>query len=184
MLGEYTNKKMAATSPCQLQKEETHRIVQHQLHQATSVSMWWCLGLSMTVWPHIPVNATQSRNICSCSAFNPSNRYVTICGGLRLCISVCGGGYLSTEYNEKTIRNVEQLTHEVMCGNMWCFFSLHLSVWMWIPVNRPQWRNNRNCCALEPSSDCFNMWYSDYLSLSVWIQIPVDSMQRRNNRNC
>ena len=31
--------------------------------------------------------------------------------------------------------------------------SLHLSVWMWIPVNRPQWRNNRNCCAFNPSSD-------------------------------
>ena len=31
----------------------------------------WCHGLSMTLWPHIPVNANQSRNICTCSALNP-----------------------------------------------------------------------------------------------------------------
>ena len=43
---------------------------------------------------------------------------MTICGGLRLCISVCGGVYLSKENNEKTMRKVEQLTHAVMCGNM------------------------------------------------------------------
>ena len=76
---------------------------------------------------------------------------MTICGSIRLCISVCGHGYLSKENNEKTIRNVEQLTHSVMCGNMRCSFSFHLSVWMWIPVKRPQWRNNRNCCSIKPS---------------------------------
>ena len=71
-------------------------------------------------------------------SIEPMKRYLTICGILCLCISVCGGGYLSTEYNEKTIRNVEQLTHAVMCGNMRWSFSFHLSVWMWIPVKRPQ----------------------------------------------
>ena len=71
-------------------------------------------------------------------SIEPINPYVTICGGLRLCISVCGGRYLSKENNEKTIRNVEQLTHAVMCGNMQWSFSFHLSVWMWIPVNRQQ----------------------------------------------
>ena len=81
----------------------------------------------------------------------PIKRYVTICGSIRLCISVCGCGYLSKENNEKTIRNVEQLTHTVMCGNMRWSFSFHLSVWMWIPVKRPQWRNNRNCCSIKPS---------------------------------
>ena len=81
----------------------------------------------------------------------PIKRYVTICGSIRLCISVCGCGYLSKENNEKTIRNVEQLTHAVMCGNMQWSFSFHLSVWMWIPVKRPQWRNNRNCCSIKPS---------------------------------
>ena len=84
-------------------------------------------------------------------SIEPIKWYVTICGGLRLCISVCGGGCLSKEQNEKTIRNVEQLTHAVMCGNMRWSFSFHLSVWMWIPVNRPQWRNNQNCCWLKSS---------------------------------
>ena len=71
-------------------------------------------------------------------SIEPIKPYVTICGGLRLCISVCGGVYLSKENNEKTIRNVEQLTHAVMCGNMRWSFSFHLSVWMWITVKRPQ----------------------------------------------
>ena len=71
-------------------------------------------------------------------SIEPINPYVTICGGLHFCISVCRGGYLSTENNEKTIRNVEQLTHAVMCGNMRWSFSFHLSVWMCIPVKRPQ----------------------------------------------
>ena len=51
-------------------------------------------------------------------SIEPIKPYVTICGGLHLCISVCGGVYLSKENNEKTIRNIEQLTHAVMCGNM------------------------------------------------------------------
>ena len=68
----------------------------------------------------------------------PIKRYMTICGSIRLCISVCGCGYLSKENNEKTIRNIEQLTHAVMCGNMRWSFSFHLSVWMWIHVKRPQ----------------------------------------------
>ena len=71
-------------------------------------------------------------------SIEPIKRYVTICGSIRLCISVCGCGYLSKENNENTIRNVEQLTHAVMCGNMRWSFSFHLSVWMWIPVKRPQ----------------------------------------------
>ena len=95
---------------------------------------------------------------------------MTICGGLRLCISVCGGGYLSKENNEKTMRNVDQLTHAVMCGNMRWSFSFHLSVWMWIPVNRPQWRNNRNFCSLKPSR-----YVCQYMLLRFFIFDCVDT---------
>ena len=34
-------------------------------------------------------------------SIEPIKRYVTICGGIRLCISVCACGYLSTDYNEE-----------------------------------------------------------------------------------
>ena len=100
----------------------------------------------------------------------PNKLYVTICGGLCLCISVCGGGYLSTENNEKKIRNVAQLSHAVMCGNMRWSFSFHLSGWMWIPVNRLQWRNNRNCCSLKPST-----YVCQYVLLRLFVFECVDT---------
>ena len=65
----------------------------------------------------------------------PIKRYVTTCGGLHLSISVCGCGYLSTYHNEETIKNLQQLTHEVMCENMRLSFSFYFSVWMWVPAN-------------------------------------------------
>ena len=103
-------------------------------------------------------------------SIEPIKPNVTICGGLRLSISVCGGVYLSKEKNEQTIRNIEQLTHAVMCGNMRWPFSFHLSVWMWILVKRPQWRNNQNCCSLKPST-----YVCQYVLLRFFVFECVDT---------
>ena len=35
-----------------------------------SISVWWCLSLSINVWLRTPANATQSINIWMCSSFN------------------------------------------------------------------------------------------------------------------
>ena len=58
----------------------------------------------------------------------PIKRYLTICGGLRLCISVCGYGYLSTGHNEETIGTLTHLSHQVMFVNMWYSDYLSFSV--------------------------------------------------------
>ena len=117
-------------------------------------------------------------------SINCIKREVSVCDGVLVCLWLCGRIYLWTQINPETSVPVQHWTHNAICDNMWWSSSFHVSVLMWIPVKRPQWRNNRNCCALEPSSDVFNMWYSYSLSFSVWIQIPVNWMQRRNNINC
>ena len=57
----------------------------------------------------------------------PIKRYLTICGGLHLCISVCGCGYLSTEHNEETIGTLAHLSQQVMSVNMWYWDCLSFS---------------------------------------------------------
>ena len=79
----------------------------------------------------------------------PIKRYVTICGGLRLSISVCECGYLSTDHNEETIGTVAHLTHQVMSVNMWYSDYLSFSVWLQIPVDSMQRRKNLNCSAFQ-----------------------------------
>ena len=100
-------------------------------------------------------------------SIEPIKRYVTICGGLRLFISVCGGGYLSTENNEKTIRNVEQLTHAVMCGNMRWSFSFHLSVWMWILLHF----GSQTLVELHASrtNEDVRMYIGEFILVDIWI---------------
>ena len=68
-------------------------------------------------------------------SIEPIKRYVTICGGLRLSISVCGWGYLSTDHNEETIGSVAHLIHQVMSVNMWYSDYSSFSVWIHIPVD-------------------------------------------------
>ena len=129
--------------------------------------------VSWSVYDCVPAYTCERKSIQKhlyLFSIEPIKRYVTICGSIRLCISVCGCGYLSKENNEKTIRNVEQLTHAVMCGNMRWSFSFHLSVWMWIPIKRPQWRNNRNCCWIKPSS-----YVCEYVLLRFFVFESVDT---------
>ena len=68
-------------------------------------------------------------------SIEPIKRYVTICGSLRLCISVCGCGYLLTDHNEETIGTLAHLSHQVMSVNMWYSNYLSFSVWIHIPVD-------------------------------------------------
>ena len=82
-------------------------------------------------------------------SIEPIKRYVTISGGLHLCISVCGCGYLSTDHNEETIRTVVHLSHQVMSVNMWYSDYLSFSVWIHIPLDSMQRRNNHNCSAFQ-----------------------------------
>ena len=77
----------------------------------------------------------------------PIKRYVTICGGLRLSISVCGCGYLSTDHNEETMGTVAHLSHQVMSVNMWYSDYFSFSVWIQIPVDSMQRRKNLNSSA-------------------------------------
>ena len=98
---------------------------------------------------------------------------MTICGGLRLSISVCGGVYLSKENNKKTIRNVEELIHAVMCGNMRCLF-LSISVCGCGYMLRDHNEETIGTVAhLRHQHMSVNMCYSDYSSLRVWIQILI-----------
>ena len=94
---------------------------------------------------------------------------MSVCDGDLVCLWLCGCIYLLTQHNPETSVAVPHLTHQAICDNMWWSSSLHLSVWMWIPVNRPQWRNNRNCCALKPSSDVFQ-----YVVLRLFVFQCVD----------
>ena len=100
-----------------------------------SISLWWCISLSMTVWPQTAANENQSRNIWTCSAFNPSPVCPSVCDGFLVCLWMCGCGHPQTKLNPETSGPVHHLTHQGMFVNMWWYCSLHLIVWMQIPVN-------------------------------------------------
>ena len=88
-------------------------------------------------------------------SINCIKRELLVCDGVSVCLWLCGRIYLWTQLNPEKSVPVPHWTHDAICDNMWWSSSFHVSVWMWIPVKRPQWRNNRNCCTPEPSSDVF-----------------------------
>ena len=75
-----------------------------------------------------------SRNIWTCSAFNPSAVTPSVCDGVLVCIWMCGCGHRRTQLNSKKSGSVHHLTQQGMFVNMWWCCSFHFSVWMQIPV--------------------------------------------------
>ena len=104
----------------------------------------------------------------------PIKWYITICGSIRLCISVCGCGYLSKQNNEKIIRKLEQLAHAVMCGNMrWSFFPISVCGCGYLLRDHNQ-ETIGTVAQLSHQDMSVNMCYSDSSSLSVWIQTLIN----------
>ena len=64
-----------------------------------------------------------------------------MCGGLNICVPMCGHRYLRIEFNEETIGTVEYLIFQRKTDNMWWSNSFSFSLWMLSPVNRFKSRN-------------------------------------------
>ena len=84
---------------------------------------------------------------------NCIKRQLSIFDGVLVCLWMCGRIYLWAQFNPETSAAVQHWTHQTLSDNMWWSSSLHLSVWMCIPVNRIQWKNNQKRWAINPWSD-------------------------------
>ena len=84
-----------------------------------SISVWWCLSLSMNVWMRTSANAIQSRNIWTCSAFKPLAVCPSVCDGVLFCLWMCGCGNPWSKINPQTSGPVYHLTKQGIFVNMW-----------------------------------------------------------------
>ena len=109
-------------------------------------------------------------------SINCIKRQVSVCDGVMVCLWLCASIYLWTQLNPETSVPVQHLTHQPISDNMWWSLSFHLSVWMSIPVNQPQWRNNQSSCTLKPSSDV-----CQYVVLRLFVFQCVDTYTCRLN---
>ena len=75
------NKNLEYWHYCQLRLFCENPVFSTSPIRCLSISVWWYLSLSMNVWLRTPTNETKSRNIWTCSSFNPARnvcKYVVI----------------------------------------------------------------------------------------------------------
>ena len=109
----------------------------------------------MNVWPRTPRNPTQSRNICTCSAFNPARdvcQYVVMMFFPFQCVdaNTCQVNSkveinATVEYFNLSGHSYQYVMVRPLCMNV-CFR---------IPVNEKQRIKRRTSSALNPSIDVF-----------------------------
>ena len=134
--------------------------------------MWWSHSYFFSVWIHcvwtefnLETNGTVEHLIIK--------RFLSICGGLSLSLSVCGFCCLWIEFNQETIGTVVYFIIKrflSICGGLYLSLSVCGSWRLWTQFNL---ETNGIVEHQIFQAMCLSMWWSNSFCFNVWNHLPV-----------